>query len=246
MTEYLISENESIDDLQINGLKIIQKKDGFKFGVDAVLLSDFAKDSPSKKTIDLCTGTGIAAILLSAKTKTPYICGVEIQHEIADMAKRSIRLNNLSERVEIIEADLKDAPKLLGKKSFDKVVVNPPYMKAGSGIFNSGDAKTISRHEVMCTLEDVIEASAKLLVSKGKFFMVHRPQRFADIIEAMRKYKIEPKRLRMVAPSPGKAPNLLLVEGMLDGGAELKIMPQLYIYNQNGEYSEETNKIYNR
>lgn len=244
--KHLVYEDECVDDLQLDGLRIIQKKEGFKFGMDAVLLSDFAKDSPSKRTVDLCTGTGIVAILLSAKTKTPYICGVEIQKSIADMAKRSTELNGISDRVEIVEADLKDATTILGKVSFDKVVVNPPYMKGGTGNVNDEDMKTISRHEIFCDIDDVIKAAAGLLVPKGKLFMVHRPQRLPDIMEAMRKYKIEPKRMRLVAPSVGKVPNLLLIEGMLGGGSELRFMPQLYVYDENGNYTEEINKIYNR
>ena len=239
-------DDECVDDLQINGLKIFQKTDGFKFGIDAVLLSDFAKDAPSKRTVDLCTGTGIIPLLLSAKTKTPYICGVEIQKDIADMAKRSVIYNKLGKRVEIIEADLKTFPQKYGKGSFDKVVCNPPYMKALTAVINQADTKTISRHEVMCTLDDVIKAAADLLLPKGRLFMVHRPQRLADVLCSMRKFHIEPKRLRMVAPSPSKAPNLMLVEGMYFGGEELRMLPELYIYNEDGSYSEEIDRIYGR
>lgn len=242
----MILDNEALDDLQLEGLMLIQKKDGFKFGIDAVLLSDFAKDAPSKCTLDLCTGTGIVPLLLSAKTKTAKIYGLEIQQDIADMAKRSVEYNKLSERVEIKCGDLKEAHKIYHKGSFDKITCNPPYMKNNSALKNTTDTKTISRHEIMCTLEDVISASAALLCSKGRFFMVHRPSRLADIMYLMRKYRLEPKRLRLIAPSMGKAPNLLLIEGMKDGGAELKCEPTLYIYDSNGNYSEEINKIYNR
>ncbi len=241
----MINSGEVLDDLQ-NGFFIIQKADGFKFGVDAVLLADFAKDAPSKMTLDLCTGTGIVPVLLAAKTKTPAICGIEIQEEIADMAKRSVEYNKLTDRIEIKCGDLKNASEIYGKGIFDKITCNPPYMKRGAGITNDADTQTVSRHEVACTLEDVIKAASELLVPKGRFFMVHRPGRIADIMCLMRKYKIEPKKLRFVHPSPYKAANMVLVEGMLQGGEELKMLPPLYVYNENGDYSEEIDIIYGR
>ena len=242
----MIYSDEQLDDLQLNNLFLIQKKSGFRFGVDAVLLSDFAKNTASKQTLDLCTGTGIVPILLSAKTKTPKICGLEIQPDVADMAKRSVEYNSISERVQITQGDLKDAVSIYGKRSFDKITCNPPYVKNNSAIKNETDTITISRHEVLCDLEDVIRVSAQLLIPKGRFYMVHRPSRLADIMCLMRQYKIEPKKLRFVAPRKGKEPNLLLVEGMFGGGEELKLMEQLYIFDENGDYSEEVNKIYNR
>lgn len=241
----MIKEDECLDDLQ-NGLFIIQKKDGFKFGIDAVLLADFAKDAKSINSLDLCTGTGIVPILLSAKTNTQSICGLEIQSDIAEMAARSAEYNNLAERVHITEGDLKNASDIYGKGRFDKVTCNPPYMKCGAGIQNNKDTKSVSRHEILCTLDDVLRVSRELLISKGRLFMVHRASRLADILCTMRKYGIEPKRLRLVYPSPEKAPNLILVEGMKDGGEELKILPPLYVYDLNGNYSDEINKIYGR
>lgn len=242
----MIYEDECLDDLQAGGLFLIQKKNGFKFGVDAVLLSDFAKDARSKCTLDLCTGTGIVPILLSHKTDTERICGIEIQPDIAEMARRSVEYNKLSPRVEIIFGNLKDAPEIYGKSSFDKITCNPPYMKCGAGIQNDTDTKSLSRHEVMCTLDDVIRVSSELLIPKGRFFMIHRPSRLADIMCAMRRYRIEPKKMRFVHPAPYKTPNLVLVEGMLGGGEELKLLPPLYVYDENGAYSEEINKIYGR
>ena len=242
----MIFDDEILDDLQLDGLYIIQKKNGFKFGIDAVLLSDFAKDTPSRSTLDLCTGTGIIPILLSAKTKTPKICGLEIQPHIADMAQRSVLYNKLSDKVEIKCGDLREAAKIYPKGSFDKITCNPPYMKNNSAVKNEADTMTISRHEIMCTLEDVISVSSKLLRPKGRFYMVHRPSRLADIMYLMRTYKIEPKKLRFVAPSEGKAPNLLLIEGMRDGGAEMKVLPTLYVYDKNGNYTEEIDIIYGR
>ena len=241
----MIKSDECLDDLQ-NGYYIIQKKDGFKFGVDAVLLADFAKDARSKNTLDLCTGTGIVPILLSAKTNTPNICGLEIQPEIAEMAQRSAEYNKLTERVHIRHGDLKNATEIYGRGVFDKITVNPPYMKCGAGLQNDTDTKSVSRHEVMCTLNDVMRVSRELLVSKGRFFMIHRPARLADIMCSMRENKIEPKRLRFVHPSEGKAPNLVLVEGMKDGGDELKILPPLYVHNTDGTYTYEIDLIYGR
>lgn len=241
----MIKSDECLDDLQ-NGLFIIQKQNGFKFGVDAVLLSDFAKDARSKKTLDLCTGTGIVPLLLSAKTDTREIYGIEIQQDIAEMAQRSVEYNNLAERVFIKHGDLKDAADIYGRGVFDKITCNPPYMKCGDGLRNDSDTKTVSRHEIMCTLDDVLRASSALLVSKGRLFMIHRPSRLADIMCAMRKHKIEPKRMRFVHPSCGKAPNLVLVEGMKDGGEELKILPPLYVHSESGGYTAEIDRIYGR
>ena len=244
MTDIL--SDEAVDDLQLNGLRIIQKKQGFRFGVDAVLLSDFAAQTKSKSTLDLCTGNGIIPILLSAKCDTQKICGLEIQADICDMAKRSVELNGLSPRVEITQGDLKNASEIYGRGSFDKITCNPPYMKSGAGLLNDADAKIIARHEIMCTLEDVIRTSAELLTPSGKLFMVHRPSRLADIICTMREYKIEPKLLRLVCPAVGKPPNLVLISGAKGGNAELKCLPPLYLFNADGTETEELKKIYNR
>lgn len=241
----MIKNDECLDDLQ-NGLFIIQKQNGFKFGIDAVLLSDFAKDTRSKNTLDLCTGTGIVPLLLSVKTDTPRICGLEIQSEIAQMAKRSVEYNKIGKRVEIVEGDLKNSVEIYGRCSFDKITCNPPYMKKGTAVRNEIDTKSISRHEVMCTLDDIMRVSRELLVSKGRFFMIHRPSRLADILCAMRKYRVEPKRIRFIHPEVNKAPNLVLVEGMKDGGEELKFLPPLYVYNEDGTYTEEIDIIYGR
>lgn len=241
----MIRNGECLDDLQ-NGLFIIQKRNGFKFGIDAVLLSDFAKDARSRNTLDLCSGTGIVPLLLAAKTDTGNICGIEIQEDIAEMARRSVEYNKLESRVHIIQGDLKNASDIYGKTRFDRITCNPPYMKCGTGMKNDTETKSVSRHEVLCSLDDVLRVSASLLESKGRFFMIHRPSRLADIICGMRKYRLEPKRLRFVHSYYDKAPNLVLVEGMRDGGEELKLMPPLYVYNGDGTYSEEIDKIYGR
>ena len=245
-TTNLVHEDECIDDLQNGGLMLIQKKNGFKFGIDAVLLADFAKEPHAKRVLDLCTGTGIVAVLLAAKTAAPRIDAIEIQPQICDMARRSVEYNDIGGRVHIIEGDLKNAAEIYGRNVFDKVTVNPPYMKSGAGLISESDTKTISRHEVLCTLEDVIASAAAVMRTKGHFFMVHRPSRLADAIWFMRKYSLEPKRLRFVHPTAGKAANLMLIEGVKNGGNELKLMEPLYVYDSNGKYSEEIDRIYGR
>lgn len=238
--------DETVEDLQLNGLRLIQSKNGFRFGVDAVLLSDFAAKSKSRTILDLCTGNGIIPILLSAKTNAEKIRGLEIQPHICETARRSVELNNLAGRVEIICGDLKNAAEIYGRNSFDKITCNPPYMKSGAGLTNPADEKAIARHEIMCTLADVIRVGAELLVPSGRLYMVHRPSRLADIICLMRLYKIEPKELRFVSASVGKPPNLILVSGAKNGGAELKILPELILFNADGTETDELKKIYNR
>jgi len=242
----LILENERLDDLQYKGFKILQKKDGFCFGIDAVLLSHFAKIDKDSTVIDLGTGTGIIAVLLAAKRQLRRVVGLEIQPDMADMAKRSVRLNGLDDIIEIVCGDIKDAVKLFGAASFDAVVTNPPYMEKGGGLVNPTDAKAVARHEILCTLEDVIGVSAKLLKPGGKLSMVHRPHRLVDIMYLMRKNEIEPKYFRFVHPSSGKKPNLLLISGTKKGRPELKVLEPLYIYDEEGNYTEEINKIYER
>lgn len=239
-------ENETIEDLQVGGLRLIQKADGFRFGIDAVLLADFAKSAPSAKTLDLCCGSGIIPILLSHKTKTPEICGIEIQPEIYAAAKRSVELNGLDDRLKLTLGDLKNAVNVYGKRQFDVITCNPPYTPAGSGIVNMSDTKLIARHEIMCTLEDVIAASSLLLKQKGRLMLVHKPGRLADIICLMRENDIEPKRIRFVHKNPSSEPSLVLVDGAYKGGRELRIAPPLYLYNENGTETEELKRIYER
>lgn len=241
-----ILENERIDDLQVKGLKIIQDKDGFCFGVDAVLLANFAEVKMDEKVVDLGTGTGIIPILIAGKTHAGKIIGVEIQKKVADMAKRSVLLNDLDGRIEIVNEDLKEASQYLDKGGFDVVTTNPPYKHSGSGIVNPRDLKAISRHEIKCSLEDVISQSSALLKNKGKFFMVHRPERIVDVLCLMRKYKLEPKKIRFVHPYPEKEPNLFLVEGLKYGKPFLKFMNPLYVYDGKGNFSQEIMDIYGR
>ncbi len=242
----VIKENERIDDLQYKGLKIIQNKDGFCFGIDAVLLANFAKNMKRKNVVvDLCTGTGIVAILLSGKTDAKRIIGVEIQEESAEMAKRSVELNSLQDRVEIINEDLKKLKPIIESGSVDTVTVNPPYMKAGTAIVNDENKMSIARHEVCCTLDDVIKEAARMLKTNGEFFMVHKPERLVDIFCTMRKYRIEPKRVRFVHPSVDKPANIVLIEGSRDGKEFLKFEKSLYVY-ENGEYTDEIYEIYEK
>lgn len=241
-----ILEDEQIDDLQYKGLKIIQKKNGFRFGLDAVLLADFTDVRKNGKAIDLGAGTGIVSILLAGKTHARCVKGLEIQSHLAAMAQRSVRLNSLEDRVEILQGDIKNAVEYFGPSGFDAVATNPPYMNKGGGLLNPSDTKAVSRHELLCTLEDVIRVSSKLLCPGGVFSMVHRPERLADIVFSMRTYGIEPKFMRFVHPAAAKKPNLLLVKGTRGGRPLLKVLEPLYVYNSNGLFSDEINKIYQR
>lgn len=241
-----LKNNERIDDLQFKDLKIIQNSQGFCFGIDAILLSDFAKDmKKSELVVDLCTGTGVIPILLAGKTGAKKIIGVEIQEECADMAKRSVALNNLENRVEIINVDLKLLKNVIPSATVDVVTVNPPYMKKGTGVINEKNAIIISKHEVSCTLEDVIKEAARLLKFNGEFYMIHKSERIADVFCTMRKYKIEPKRVRFVYPQVDKPSNLVLVEGTRSGKEFLKHEKPLIVYKENKEYTDEIYKIYN-
>ncbi len=241
-----VLEDESVEDLQLGGLMLIQKRKGFRFGVDAVLLADFAKGIRSSKTLDLCTGTGAVAVLLAGKTATAHIDALELQKPIADMAKRTVLLNALENRVTVTQGDVKDFDLYYAKRSYDVITCNPPYAEAGTALKNNDDMNTISRHEVKCTLDDVVRAAGQLLKHGGHLVMVHRPARIADVTEAMRRYDIEPKRMRLVYPDSSKAPNLLLIDGTYKGGHGLKFMPPLFVFDRDGRYSREIDEIYGR
>ena len=245
--ESILKENERIDDLEYKNLKIIQNKEGFCFGIDSVLLSDFAKNIKNgAKVLDLGTGTGIIPILLCGKTNLKEVIGVEIQKEVAEMANRSIKLNNLEERFKIVNEDMKNLMKIYGKQTFDVIVTNPPYKKKDTGIINESEKKIISRHEITATLEDFIKVTKDLLKDKGEFYMVHRPERLVDILNLMREYKIEPKILRFVYSKQDKEPKLILIKGIKNAKPFLRIEKNLYIYNDKGEYTEEILKIYKK
>jgi len=243
---YFLKDDETLDDLQLGGIHVIQKKEAFRFGVDAVLLGNFAKVKRGMRVIDLCSGTGIIPFLIAGKTEASYITGVEIQEDMVEMARRSVEFNKLQEKMEFINGDLKNLQFLKSIPKADIVTVNPPYKLQNSGIINPNDKNAIARHEICCTLEDVIIACRILLKDNGRMYMVHRPERLADILCLMRKHKIEPKLIRMVHPNTNKAPNIVLIEGQRDGGAFLKWQPPLYVYNDEGGYSDEINKIYGR
>lgn len=245
--EINLKENERIDDLEFKNLKIIQNPKNFCFGIDSVLLSDFAKNiKKGAKVIDLGTGNSIISILLSGKTQISEIVGVELQESVYDMAKRSIKLNELDEKIKIINENIKNLKNLYSQNSFDAVVTNPPYKKINTGIKNETKNKELSRHEVEANLEDFIKISKYLLKDKGEFYMVHRPDRLVDIMCVMRKYKIEPKQIKFVYPNKDKSPNLVLIKGVKNGGEFLKFDKNLYVYNSDGEYTKELLKIYNK
>lgn len=242
-----IKENERIDDLQFKGLKIIQNTENFCFGVDSILLTDFAKKIKNGcEALDLGTGTGVIAILLAAKTGLKHIIGVEKQEEMAELATRNVKLNNLENKIEIVNTDILDLCKLYPNDSFDVVVTNPPYKKKDTGVINQTEKKYLARHELTATLEDFIKVSKNMLKEKGEFYMVHKPERLVDILSLMRTNNLEPKELRFVFSNVNKEPSLVLVKGVKSAKPFLKIKKNLYIYDENENYTEEINKIYNR
>lgn len=236
--------NERIDNLQRNNYKIIQDPERFCFGMDAVLLSGFAKAKEGDRVIDLGTGTGIIPILMEAKTKASDFTGLEIQPESADMAQRSVELNHLESKIRIVTGDIKEASSLFGAATFDVVTSNPPYMTEHHGITNEKSPKAIARHELLCTLEDVISQAARLLRPGGSFYMVHRPFRLVDIMVLMREYHLEPKRMKLVYPYIDKEPNMVLIEGLRGGRPRLTVEKPLIVYKEPGVYTDEIYDIY--
>lgn len=240
-----IKPGERLDDLQVKNLKIIQNPQGFCFGIDAVLLANFVQLRKGDRVLDLGTGTGIIPLLIAGKTDTSHITAVEIQEEVAEMAGRSVRLNNLEDRISIVNRDLKEIEEILPINQFDIVTSNPPYMHP-HGLKNTNDKKAISRHEVKCTLEDVIRTASRFVKHMGKFFMVHRPERLVDILTLCRQYKLEPKRMQFIHPSYKKKPNLLLIECRKAAMPELRLMDPFYVYDENGKYTAHTYEIYGK
>ncbi len=242
-----LKENERIDDLEYKGLKIIQNKEGFCFGIDSILLSDFAKDiKKNAKVLDLGTGTGIIPTLLCGKTELSEIVGIEIQEEVYEMANRSIKLNNLEEKFHIINDNILNLNKYYEKNTFDVIVTNPPYKKNESGIKNEDERKLISRHEIKASLEDFIKVSKDMLKDRGEMYIVHRPERLVDLLTLMRKYKIEPKRMRFVYSNVNSVSKLVLVQGIKNAKPFLKLEKNLYIYDEKGNYTDEILQIYNK
>lgn len=242
--EYQLLDGERLDELHRNGYHIIQNPKKFCFGMDAVLLSGFAKVKEGETALDLGTGTGIIPILLEAKTLGKHFTALEIQEESADMARRSVAYNDLEEKIKIITGDIKEASQIFGAASFDVVTTNPPYMNDQHGLKNPNVPKAIARHEVLCTLEDVIREGAKVLKPQGRFYMIHRPFRLVEIINTLTKYKLEPKRMQMVHPYIDKEPNMVLIEAVRGGKARLKVEKPLIVYKEPNVYHQEIYDIY--
>ena len=230
-----LKERERVDDLQRNGYRIIQRTDGFCFGMDAVLLSGFAMVKKGERALDLGTGTGIIPILLEAKTEGEHFSALEIQREVADMARRSVSLNGLEEKIQIVEGDIREASQIFGAASFDVVTSNPPYMNDAHGLKNPDLPKAIARHEVLCTLDDVVREASRVLKTGGRFYMVHRPHRLAEIITVLRGYKLEPKRMKMVHPFADRDANMVLIEAVKGGGVFLKMEAPVIVFKEPGE-----------
>lgn len=237
-------QGERIDDLQREGLRIIQNPDWFCFGIDAVLLSDFIRIRPGKRAVEFGSGTGIIPILLTARTQVARIHSFEIQGEVADMARRSVQMNGLEERIEIVHGNLTEAPEYLGAGEIDVVFSNPPYMTADDGMSSPTQQKAISRHELTFSLEELFASASRLLKDRGDLFLVHRPHRLVDLLVAARAHDLEPKTLRFVHPKDGEAPNILLLHCKKRGRPELKFMPPLVVYNERGDYTEAIHEIY--
>ncbi len=241
-----LRRGERLDDLQRNGYRIIQNPGRFCFGMDAVLLCGFAKDRirPNARVLDLGTGTGIIPLLLAGRTKASHLTGLEILEDSADMARRSVALNGLQGKIDILKGDIKEAGGLFAAASFDVVTSNPPYMIRQHGLANPEEPKAVARHEILCTLEDVVHAAAKLLVCKGSFFMVHRPFRLAEIMVTLERCGLEPKRMQLVYPFADKEPNMVLLQAVRGAKPRLQVEKPLVIYERPGVYTEEIERIY--
>ena len=239
-----LKESERIDDLQRAGLKIIQDPGRFCFGMDAVLLAHFTNVPDGSEVLDFGTGTGIIPILMSALSNASHLTGLEIQEESADMADRSVRLNGIEEKVTIVRGDIKEAAGIFPRASFDVITCNPPYLQGGHGISNPEDAKAIARHEILCTLEDVVANAEVLLKTGGRFCMVHRPFRLSEIMNVMHDHHLEPKRMRLVYPFADREPNMVLIEGVRGGNMRIGVEKPLILQNADGTYTDEVKEWY--
>lgn len=239
----LVKAGERVDDLQ-NGFYVIQNQNKFCFGMDAVLLSGFARIRKGDHVLDMGTGTGIIPILLKSKTKGEHFTGLEIQEECADMATRSVQYNGLESAVDIVCGDIKEAAGIFGAASFDVVTSNPPYIIGAHGLQNPYMAKAIARHEVLCTLEDVVSQASKVLKDRGRFFMVHRPFRLAEIFSVLTRYKVEPKRMQLVYPYIDREPNMVLIEALKGGNSRITVEKPLIVYEKPGVYTKDILEIY--
>lgn len=227
-----IRPGERLDDLQLNGLELIQDPEKFCFGGDAVLLADFVKVRPGENVLDLGTGNGIIPLLLSAKTQAAHITGLEIQEDIVEMARRSVSHNGLNDRIDIVEGDIKEAADIFKPAFFDVITTNPPYMLAEHGLRNPDDSRAIARHEVLCSLDDILRESMKLMQDKSRFYMIHRPFRLTEIMIKMNYYKIEPKRIRFVHPYIDKEPTMVLIEGVRGARPRVTVEPPVVLHTR--------------
>ncbi len=241
---YDLKDNERVDELHRNGYKIIQNPEKFCFGMDAVLLSGFAKVKEGETVLDIGTGTGIIPILLEAKTEGRHFTGLEIQEDSADMAKRSVAMNELSDKIDIVTGDIKEAGTIFDAASFDVITTNPPYMIGSHGLKSQDEPKAIARHEICCTLEDVVREGSRLLKPGGRFYMVHRPFRLVEIFSTLTAYKLEPKRMQMVYPYLDKEPNMVLIEACRGGKSRITVEKPLIVYQEQGKYTSEIYDIY--
>ena len=248
----ILNENERIDDLNLNGLEIIQNKDYFCFGTDSVLLANFVISNSSKNNVlEFCAGSGVISVIMSAKKKSSKIFAVELQEEMYDLLKKNIKYNNLEEKIIPIKSNIKDIDNIKEKLldvnnngTVDIIVCNPPYKKIGSGITNKNDVKYIARHEVMCRLEDIFKSASLLLNTKGKLYLVHKPERLTDLIEIARRYRLEAKRIKFVQPNDKLKPSIVLIEYVKDGKNEVIVERNLIEYNEDGNYTKEFLDIY--
>lgn len=239
-----LKENERIDDLGRKGYQLIQNPEKFCFGMDAVVLSDFAKIKQNVNVLDMGTGTGIIPILMEARNETASFTALEIQEESADMARRSVALNHLEHKITIVDGDIKEAGKLFGAASFDVITCNPPYMIGNHGLKNPDAPKAVARHEILCTFDDIAREAALLLKDGGSFFMVHRPFRLVELMATLTRYGLEPKRMRLVYPFVDKEPNMVLLEARKGGKPRITVEKPLIIYREQGEYTKEIYSLY--
>ncbi|MCI6637289.1 MAG: tRNA1(Val) (adenine(37)-N6)-methyltransferase [Bilifractor sp.] len=238
-----LKEGEHLDDLQ-NGFFIIQGEKSFRYGIDAVLLSGYAKVKPGERVLDLGTGTGILPILLAAKTPGKSFTGLEIQQKSADMAQRSVAMNHLEDRISIVQGDIREAVSIFGAASFDVAVSNPPYMIGHHGLTNPDPAVAIARHEILCSFRDIVEQTSRVLTDRGRFYLIHRPFRLAEILCILKEYRLEPKRMRLVYPFVDKEPNMVLVEACKNGNPRIQVEKPLIVYERPGVYTREIREIY--
>ena len=237
---------ERIDDTGFSGYKVVQNPEWFCYGVDAVLIADFAKMKKGAKAADLGTGTGIIPLILKHKYDPALVYAVEVQPEVAALAEKTVKVNGLQECIRVIGANVKDAAGIIGEGSLDAVVTNPPYVAKGGGIPGEDPVENTARQETEGTLEDFVRCAAALLKERGDFYMIHRPARLADVVEACRKHRLEPKELQFIQPREGKAPNIFMIHCVKYGGPELRFLDPVCVYDGKGNYSPEILRIYER